>query len=226
MKVIVGAQLEEIQAIKSLLTDYEEKEYLTIKYLEGKINNKDVVLIQGGIGAATTVMLITLLRTKYDIEYVVNVGTAGGVANKGLKTRDVVISDNLAYYDADVTAFGYKVGQMAGCPRAFKADDKLIAIIKEQNPSFKVGDMLSGDNFVCDKHNPNEYIKENFSDMNILTTDMESTALANTCYLLKIPFVVVRVVSDILESIGQKESYEEVLQVSSVMAKDIIHKLI
>lgn len=226
MKVIVGAQVEEIQAIKSLLTDYVEKEYLTIKYLEGKINDQEVVLIQGGIGAATTVMLITLLRTKYDIEYVINVGTAGGVANKGLKPRDVVISDNLAYYDADVTAFGYKVGQMAGCPRAFKADDKLIAIIKEQNPSFKVGDMLSGDKFVCDKHNPNEYIKENFSDMNILTTDMESTALANTCYLLKIPFVVVRVVSDILESVGQKESYEEVLQVSSLIAKEVIHKLI
>ena len=86
--------------------------------------------------------------------------------------------------------------------------------------------MLSGDKFVCDKHNPNEYIKSNFSDMNILTTDMESTALANTCYLLKIPFVVVRVVSDILESVGQKESYEEVLQVSSVIAKEVIHKLI
>ena len=226
MKVIIGAQIEEIEAIKDLFTEVEEKEYLTIKYLQGKINDKDCVLAQGGIGAASTVMLITLLKTQFDIEYIINVGTAGGVNNKGLKPKDVVISDNLAYLDADVTAFGYKYGQMAGCPRAFKADDDLITLIKEQNPSFRIGDMLSGDKFVCDKHNPNKYIEEHFEDLNVLTTDMESTSLANACYLLDIPFVVVRVVSDILESAGQKESYEAVLQVSSVVAKDIIHKLI
>ena len=226
MKVIIGAQKEEIESIKDLFTDIEEKEYLTIKYLQGKIHNQDCVLAQGGIGAAATVMLITLLKTKFDIEYIINVGTAGGVANKGLKPRDVVISDNLAYLDADVTAFGYKYGQMAGCPRAFKADENLVKLIKEQNPSCRVGDMLSGDKFVCDKHNPNAYIQEHFDDLNILTTDMESTSLANACYLLDIPFVVVRVVSDILESVGQKESYEEVLKVSSLVAKEVINKLI
>jgi adenosylhomocysteine nucleosidase len=86
--------------------------------------------------------------------------------------------------------------------------------------------MLSGDKFVCDKHNPNAYIQEHFDDLNILTTDMESTSLANACHLLDIPFVVVRVVSDILESVGQKESYEEVLKVSSLVAKEVINKLI
>ena len=226
MKVIIGAQIEEIQSIKDLLTDVVEEKHYTINYLVGKINNQDVVLAQGGIGAAATVMLITLLKTKFDIEYIINVGTAGGVGHKGLKPMDVVISDNLAYYDADVTAFGYKIGQMAGCPRAFKADEKLVSLLKEQNPTFKVGDMLSGDKFVCDKHNPNEYIKANFDDLNILTTDMESTSLANACYLLNIPFAVVRVVSDILGADGQKESYEEVLKVSSYVAKEVINKLI
>ena len=226
MKIIIGAQKEEIESIKDLFSEVEEKSYLTIKYLQGKINNQDCVLAQGGIGAASTVMLITLLKTRFDIEYIINVGTAGGVNNKGLKPKDVVISDNLAYYDADVSAFGYKYGQMAGCPRAFKADEKLVNLIKTQNPTFIVGDMLSGDKFVCDKHNPNEYIRTHFEDLNILTTDMESTSLANACYLLDIPFVVVRVVSDILESVGQKESYEEILKISSVVAKDVIHKLI
>ena len=70
MKVIIGAQKEEIESIKDLFTDIEEKEYLTIKYLQGKIHNQDCVLAQGGIGAAATVMLITLLKTKFDIEYI------------------------------------------------------------------------------------------------------------------------------------------------------------
>ena len=41
MKVIIGAQKEEIESIKDLFTDIEEKEYLTIKYLQGKIHNQD-----------------------------------------------------------------------------------------------------------------------------------------------------------------------------------------
>ena len=187
--------LEEVKETSEEISDektsikFKDKSYLTIKYLQGKINNQDCVLAQGGIGAASTVMLITLLRTRFDIEYIINVGTEGGVNNKGLKPKDVVISDNLAYYDADVSAFGYKYGQMAGCPRAFKADEKLVNLIKTQNPTFIVGDMLSGDKFVCDKHNPNEYIRTHFEDLNVLTTDMESTSLANACYLLDIPFV-------------------------------------
>ena len=183
-------------------------------------------MAQGGIGAASTVMLITLLKTQFDIEYIINVGTAGGVNNKGLKPKDVVISDNLAFYDADVSAFGYKYGQMAGCPRSFKADENLINKILEINPNIRKGDMLSGDKFIVDKHHPMEHITKNFSDLDILTVDMESCAVANACYLLKIPFVILRVVSDIIESHDQGKTYEEVLQISGQVAAEIINKLI
>lgn len=226
MIIIIGAQQEEIVSIKDLFSNYEEKNINHYSYYEGMINNKECVLVQGGIGAASTTMLVTLLSTLYKIDYIVNVGTAGGVANKGLKVGDVVISKQLAYYDADVTAFGYKYGQMAQCPRAFKADDKLINILVEQNKNVLVGDMLSGDKFITDRHQPNKYIQENFADLNVLTVDMESASLANSCYLLNIPFVVIRVVSDILESGVQTTTYEEVLQISSKIAKEIINKLI
>lgn len=226
MIIIIGAQNEEIVSIKDLFSSYEEKQINHYSYYEGMINNKECILVQGGIGAASTTMLITLLSTLCQIEYVVNVGTAGGVANKGLNVGDVVVSNQLAYYDADVTAFGYKFGQMAQCPRAFKADDELISVLLEQNPNIKVGDMLSGDKFITDKHQPNRYIQENFSDLNVLTVDMESTSLANSCFLLGLPFVVIRVVSDILESGIQTTTYEEVLKISSKIAKEIINKLI
>lgn len=226
MILIIGAQHEEVNAILKLFDNYTLKKIKQYDYYEGKIKGKDSVLVQGGIGAATSVMMITLFSTIYDIDYVVNVGTAGGVANKGLKTYDIVVSNSLAYYDADVTFFGYKMGQMASCPRAFKADENLANKIKESYPEVKVGDMLSGDKFITMKHNPNEYIKENFFDLNVLTTDMESCAVANVCYLLEIPFVVVRVVSDILGEENQGITYEEVLKESGKVATKIINILL
>ena len=41
------------------------------------------------------------------------------VESAGLKVGDIVVSDEARYHDADVTAFGYEIGQMAGCPAAF-----------------------------------------------------------------------------------------------------------
>lgn len=226
MKLIIGAQKEEINAIISLFSEYKEDKINDFPYYKGKINDQDCILVQGGIGAASTVMLVTLFSTLADIEYVINVGTAGGVNNKNLKVTDVVVSNSLAYYDADVTFFNYKYGQMAGCPRSFKADENLINKILEINPNIRKGDMLSGDKFIVDKHHPMEHITKNFSDLDILTVDMESCAVANACYLLKIPFVILRVVSDIIESHDQGKTYEEVLQISGQDAAEIINKLI
>jgi adenosylhomocysteine nucleosidase len=189
------------------------------------INNKECILVQGGIGAASTTMLITLLSTLCQIEYVVNVGTAGGVANKGLNVGDVVVSNQLAYYDADVTAFGYKFGQMAQCPRAFKADDELISVLLEQNPNIKVGDMLSGDKFITDKHQPNRYIQENFSDLNVLAFDMESCAIAHVCYLTKTKVLVIRSISDLIGS-SDAFDYGTFAPIAAKNATDLVNFII
>ena len=36
--------------------------------------------------------------------------------HRGMAVGDIVLADKLAYHDVDVTAFGYKYGQMAGQP--------------------------------------------------------------------------------------------------------------
>ena len=76
------------------------------------------------------------------------------VLNSSLNLGDVVISTEVRHHDADVTAFGYEIGQMAGQPAAFAADPTLIDIVEKALQSMKDthavrGLICTGDAFVC-----------------------------------------------------------------------------
>ncbi|WP_427189115.1 5'-methylthioadenosine/S-adenosylhomocysteine nucleosidase, partial [Bifidobacterium longum] len=55
---------------------------------------------------------------------VINTGSAGGIG-QGLQVGDIVISDKVAYFDADATGFGYKPGQIPGMPLYYEASTYL-----------------------------------------------------------------------------------------------------
>ncbi len=55
---------------------------------------------------------------------VINTGSAGGIG-EGLKVGDIVISDKVAYFDADATGFGYEPGQLPGMPLYYEASTYL-----------------------------------------------------------------------------------------------------
>ena len=97
---------------------------------EGKINGKEVALLQSGIGKVAAAIGTTALLQLAKPDVVLNTGSAGGVA-KGLKVGDIVISDETRYHDADVTAFGYEKGQLPANPAAFLSDKKLVDLADE-----------------------------------------------------------------------------------------------
>ncbi|MFA9210063.1 MAG: 5'-methylthioadenosine/S-adenosylhomocysteine nucleosidase, partial [Yersinia sp. (in: enterobacteria)] len=93
----------------------------------GQLNGVDVALLKSGIGKVSAAMGTTLLLEHCQPDVVINTGSAGGLA-PNLKVGDIVVSSEVRYHDADVTAFGYEPGQMAGCPAAFVADAELITL--------------------------------------------------------------------------------------------------
>ena len=67
-----------------------------------------------------------MLLTNYDIDYVINVGSAGGLC-LSQNVGDVVISNEVCQYDFDITAFKNRVlGEVPGLPPRIKADDALV----------------------------------------------------------------------------------------------------
>lgn len=196
MKIgIVGAMAQEVEILKNLMADRTETRVASAVIFEGKINGKNVALLQSGIGKVAAAIGTTLLQLAKP-DFVINTGSAGGVA-KGLKVGDIVISDETRYHDADVTAFGYEKGQLPANPAAFLSDKKLADLAQEiaekQGQSVKRGLICSGDSFI-NSEDKIAQIKADFP--NVTGVEMEATAIAQVCYAFNVPFVVVRAISD------------------------------
>ena len=97
---IIGAMEEEVKALLDKTEDIHENKILDCVFYEGKIDNKQVVILQGGIGKVNSAICVTLLLTNYDIEYVINID----VTNKLILTLCInVINKNINISSAEKT---------------------------------------------------------------------------------------------------------------------------
>ena len=166
-----------------------------------------MVLVKSKIGKVASSYVTTLLINNFELDYIINVGTCGAVNNK-LQYLDIVVGNRLFYHDADVTAFGYKYGQMAQCPVYFESQRELVERAKKFNNIF-IGDIVSGDEFVDDSYKMLKKINCYFKEYDILACDMESTAIAHVCNLANIPIIIIRTISDVLDFEGTKRDFSE-----------------
>lgn len=197
MKIgIIGAMAQEVEILAGLMTDKEITKIAHCTIYQGKISGKEVALLQSGIGKVAAAMGTTILLQVAKPDVIINTGSAGGVG-AGLALGDIVISTETAYHDADVTAFGYKKGQLPACPARFVSDKKLTDLVEkvatEQGQNVKFGLICSGDSFIQGGETL-EQIKADFAD--VLAVEMEATAIAQVCHSFEVPFVVVRAISD------------------------------
>ncbi|TCP95781.1 adenosylhomocysteine nucleosidase [Cricetibacter osteomyelitidis] len=222
MKVgIVGAMAQEVAILREKMSDVNTTELATCTIYEGKINGIDVALLQSGIGKVAAAMGTTLLLQLARPDIVINTGSAGGVC-EGLHIGDIIISEQTCYHDADVTAFGYAIGQLPACPSAFKSDTKLAdlaeKIVKQQGKNVKRALICTGDSFI---HGGEKLatIKQNFPT--VAAVEMEAAAIAQVCHSFNVPFVVVRAISDA----GNGEasmSFEEFLPIAAAQSSEMI----
>ncbi len=196
MNILVLTAMEE--ELLPIIEDYKVKK-VDIKYDnniylndEGKNN---IYFSNTGIGKVHAASSTTYLIGKINPDLVVNLGTAGGV-NENLDILDLVIGDNLAYHDVDVTPFGYDYGQVPQRDKYFKTniDYNFIKKIESEGIKVHVGTILSGDQFINDKSK-----KISFSSdfENVYAVEMESTAIVDVCNRLNTKVIVIRGISDL-----------------------------
>lgn len=221
---IIGAMEQEVTLLRDKI---ENRQTLTLAGCEiytGTLNGVEVALLKSGIGKVFAALGTTLLLLcKPDV--VINTGSAGGLAST-LKVGDIVVSDEVRYHDADVTAFGYEPGQIAGCPAAFKADDKLIAAaeqcIAHQGLNAVRGLVVSGDAFINGAA-PLARIRSTFPQA--VAVEMEATAIAHVCYQFNTPFVVVRAISDVADQESHL-SFDKFLVVAAKQSSLMVETLL
>lgn len=219
---IIGAMEEEVEVIRQLLKNKEEKTIANIQFFIGQINGLDIVLLQSGIGKVNAAVATTLLIQLYKPDYVLNTGSAGGFDQR-LNICDIVVSTEVRHSDADATVFGYEYGQIPRMPSRYLPDEKLVTIaekIADKLPDIKVhkGLIASSDSFNSDPKRI-EYIKSKMK--NIYASDMEASGIAQTCYLFGTPFLIIRSISDIAGK-DAKLSYDQFLVKASKYSADFV----
>lgn len=215
---IIGAMEPEVAILKAKLDNMQTHQHANFTFYTGSVEGNDIVLVQSGIGKVASTIATVLMIDKFAPDYIVNTGSAGGF-EQSLEVGDIVISDDVRHHDADVTAFGYEIGQLPGMPAGFTPHPTLVAAAQagiEQLDGIKTltGQITTGDTFMT----KDEDIAKARADFpNMAAVEMEGAAIAQTCHQLNTPFVVIRSMSDIAgkESPTSFEAYLETASVNS-----------
>lgn len=195
---IIGAMDLEVEHLKSEMQISRIVDKAGMEFYTGTLKGVDVVIVRSGIGKVNAGLCAQILADVFQVTHIINTGVAGSL-NAKLDIGDILISRDALYHDVDVRIFGYQLGEVPqmGC-REFKADKAMIeaavSSCKEVNPDIhvEVGRILSGDQFISDKTKKETLIADFQGDC----TEMEGAAIAHSAYLNKIPFVIIRAISD------------------------------
>jgi len=166
-----------------------------------------VILQKSGIATVNAAIQAVEMIRQYKPDCIISSGCAGGNGDD-VNIQDVVVSTELVYHDVYCgTAIGHSIyGQVQGLPPRFPADPYLLqkaqqlSIVNSQlsivNCQFSIhpGLIVTGDWFVDTKEKMREIVGH-FPEAKAV--DMESCAIAQVCYIYKVPFISFRVISDI-----------------------------
>ncbi len=227
---IIGAMQEEVEAVLKFVEVKEIKEKLSYKFYIGRMSNQEVVVLQGGVGKVNTGIALTNLFESYPIDYIINVGSAGGLQGNQ-DVGDVVIGENVVYHDVDVCHLNYDYGYMPGNKDLyFHSDEKLLekaySILTSLDVTVHTGLIASGDSFVGRKDQV-DGILGHFPEA--LCSEMEAAAVAQVCEVYQKPFIITRSLSDVYvkgDSGVQFDTYlEKASRMSALMAKSLVESM-
>ena len=224
---IIAAESKEMNEIKKLMKNIEEKDLFNLQFFTGKIEEEECVLVECGEGKVNAARTTQIMIDNFKIDKLVNVGSAGAI-NEDLNVKDVVIADKLVQYDFDISGLGYEKGEICNIGKYIYCDKTLVEECKQaieniENDSYKVviGTIATADSF-CDKPEIAKMVRKEF---NAECVEMEGAAVAQVCYLDKIPFLVIRGISDTPNG-NNKIDFRKYLEVASKQSAKILQNLI
>lgn len=216
---------EEIKRLKEEITDETVTTIANQTFYDGMLHNKPVTVVRSGIGKVNASIATTLLIQEFKVDAVINTGSAGGIG-EGLTIGDLVISTELAYNDTDNRDIGYTFGQIPQMPPRFPADQLLQTMIEKAatNVEWPVqsGLVVTGDTFISSEEQIVQ-IKEFFPE--VLVTEMEGAAVAQTCLQFDVPCAVIRAVSDTADEEAEV-TFDEFVVMAGKHSAELVMELV
>ena len=213
MIAIISAMQEEIQTLLNLLEEAKTTKKGMRTYYEGNLFNKKVVLAFSRWGKVASATTTTQLINDFNPTEIIFTGVAGAI-NNDLNIGDIVIGKNLYQYDVDCSPI-FKKFEIPILKKQFFTTTNNERIIHSTNlftgvysdfinsndaskfgittPTLFYGDIATGDQFISSIDKVNE-IKQQLPT--VLCVEMEGASVAQVCYEYKVPFTIIRIISD------------------------------
>jgi len=234
MKIgIFAAEKQEIKLLEKRIQGDKVK-IAGISLIDGTIDGRQVVLACSGIGKVNAAMCTQILISEFKVQAVINTGTAGALSGE-LNVFDMVAAVDSVQYDVNAVHFGYAKGQVPGTKSAFwqanknlrntalKAFKALKSEAQFNGIKMIEGRIASGDTFISDKKLRAQIIK----DFQPACVEMEGAAAAQVCVLNKIPYLILRSISDNAGKTNlAKISYEEFSPKAARMSAALVLKML
>lgn len=201
---IIGAMDCEIEKLQEIMQDIKTVDHFNLTIFTGKICNHNVILAKSGVGKVNAALNTQYIIDKFDPDYIINTGVAGGIA-PNLQVGDIVIGETLVQHDFDASALGYAKGYMCNGiepdkPTLFYSNKELItkfeaAMTAANDVNVHKGIIATGDTFVSSSEKKQELANL----FNATAVEMEACAIAQTANKNHVPCLIIRAISDLAD---------------------------
>jgi adenosylhomocysteine nucleosidase len=210
---ILGAFSDEVKIILANVQQKKEHIIQQIRFTEGTLNGRHVVVAQTGIGKVNAAITSTLLVEHFMPRELIFTGIAGGI-NPELSPGDLVIGTTVAHHDyGTINPDGMLLRStrnpfnMQENPVYFPCDASLVQLAEQtskkitlekiggsegKSPRISSGVIVTGDVFVSSSTATLVLRKQ----MNAEATEMEGASVGQVCWQQRVPFIVIRSLSD------------------------------
>lgn len=220
---IIGAMKEEVASLVSCMAVDEivEKAGKTV-YL-GSLRGCPVAVVQCGVGKVAAAGVAQLVISEFGATHVFNTGLAGGL-KKGIKVGDIVLSAETEYFD--VTPASVLKNNFPAEGR-YIADKQLLALAKKAVLALGLSEITheglvtTGDAFITESAEKMKLLQKTTGVCN----DMEGGAIAQICYGNGVPFLIVRIISDLADDTA-KDTYFDFKAKAPKLCNDVICELV
>ena len=197
---IIGAMEIEVKVLKNLMDEAKIEVVSSIEFYRGKINGTDTVVAVAGVGKVNAAVCAEAMILKYAPTCIINVGVAGGLSDD-LKIGDIAVATAVAEHDMDTSPIGDPKGFITGLNTVYMGTDKHVSdmmynAVAKNGLNVKRGVIASGDQFIASDAQRRFIINE----FNAIAAEMEGASIGHVCTMNKVPFSVLRAISDNADS--------------------------
>ena len=193
---IIAAMNVEMESLRSYMENTEEETISGIRFVRGMLEGQEVVTAVCGIGKVFAALCAQTMILRYAPEAIINTGVAGTLTN-ALGIASIAVSSAVVQHDMDTSPLGDPKGLISGInvveiPADAQLGGKILACAKEMGVNAVSGVIASGDQFVASSERK-DFITGQFG---AIACEMEGAAIGQVCYVNKVPFCVLRAISD------------------------------